>query len=72
MQIEGGFAVYQQSPYGARDVKLTAEKCVVFLIRGKFQVDGRNDYEKGQAHVVENEKTIQLEQGTAVVIISRD
>jgi len=68
--IEGGPAVYQQSPYGTRDVKLPAEKCVVFLIRGKYMVDGRNDYEEGKAHVVENEETIQLQQGAAVVIIT--
>ena len=72
MHIEGVLPVYQQSPYGAREGKLTAEKCVVFLIRGQFKVGGRNDYEKGQAQVVEDEKTIQLEQGAAVVIINLD
>ena len=72
MRIEGGSAVYQQSPSGARDVNLEAEKCIVFLIAGKFKVGGRNDYEKGQAYVVENEKTIQLEQSAAVVIITLD
>ena len=33
-------------------------------------VDGRNNYEEGKAHVVENEETIQLQQGAAVVIIT--
>lgn len=72
MQIEGVLPVYQQRPYGARDGKLTAEKCVVFIIRSQFRVGRRNDYEKGQAHVVEDEKTIQLEQGAVVVIINLD
>jgi hypothetical protein len=66
-----GSAVYRQSPDGATDVNLTAKKSIVFLITGQFKVGEKDDYEKGQAHVVEDEETIQLEQGAAAVIIDQ-
>jgi len=64
-----GSAVYRQSPNGVTDVTLTAEKCIVFPIKGKFRVDGRNDYKQGEAHVVEKEQKIRLEKGAVVIII---
>ena len=66
---EKGSGRYRQSPLGETDVTLTAEKCVIFLIRGKFSVDGKDLSERGVAYVVEKERTMQLKKGAVVVIL---
>ena len=65
-----GSPVYRQSPKGITNVKM-AKKCIVFLIKGKFQVGEKDDYEQGMAHVVEEEDTIQLKEGAVVVTIDQ-
>ena len=47
---------------------MIVEKEVVFLIKGKFKVGGEEYSRVGYAYRVENEKTIQLDKGTLVVI----
>jgi len=66
-----GPASYQQIEKGFRDVTLTAAKCIVFLITGKFKVGGEAVTKGGEGHLVEDEGTIQLQSSTAVVIINQ-
>jgi hypothetical protein len=56
----------------AVDVALTAAKCIVFLIGGKFKVGEKVETVRGQGYIVENEKTIELQRYTIVVIIDQD
>jgi hypothetical protein len=66
-----GSASYQQTEEDTRDVPLTAGKCVIFLITGKFQVGAVEINRAGEGHLVENETTIQLQTYTAVAIINQ-
>jgi hypothetical protein len=55
-----------------KDVPLTAKKCIVFLIGGKFKVGDDTATIRGVGHPVENEEKIQLQTYTIVVIIDQD
>jgi hypothetical protein len=55
-----------------KDVQLTATKCIVFLIGGKFKVGEKEATERGVGHLVEGEERIQLQSYTIVVIIDQD
>jgi hypothetical protein len=50
------------------DLYLTAGKCVIFLITGKFQVGGVEVTRAGERYLVESEPTIQIQTYTAVAI----
>jgi len=67
-----GHAVYQQTQQDIADVHLTATKCIIFLIGGKFKVGEKLVTGLGEGYLVENEKTIQLQTYTVVVIIDQD
>jgi hypothetical protein len=47
-------------------------KCIVFLVYGKFKVGEVEVPQAGIGYLVENEKTIQLQPLTGVVIIRND
>ncbi|KAM3064718.1 hypothetical protein ACMFMG_010638 [Clarireedia jacksonii] len=68
---ESGYGTYQQATTDARDVALTG-KCIVFLIRGTFEVGEENIYGAGLAYLVEDEGSIRLQPYTVVVIIKKD
>jgi hypothetical protein len=67
-----GSARYRATEEYTSDVDLTANKCIIFLITGKFQVGGVEITTAGKGHLVEDETTIQLQVYTAVAIIDQD
>jgi len=67
-----GYAVYQQSEDEIIDVELRSAKCTVFLIGGEFKVGDEDVAGQGEGYLVENEKTIQLQKYTVVVIIDEN
>jgi len=67
-----GHAIYQQTEQDIADVNLTATKCIIFLIGGKFKVGEELVAVRGEGYLVENEKIIQLQRYTVVVIIDQD
>ncbi|KFY28423.1 hypothetical protein V493_02939 [Pseudogymnoascus sp. VKM F-4281 (FW-2241)] len=67
---QSGFATYEQTIEDTREVPLTTPKCIVFLIRGAFKVGEDKIDGDGLGHVVEKEKSLQLLENTAVVIIN--
>lgn len=70
--VDLGPAGWQKTKEGTRDVKLTARKCIIFLITGKFQLGGLEITSAGEGHIVEDETTIRLQEYTAVAIINQD
>ncbi|KAJ8067030.1 hypothetical protein OCU04_004410 [Sclerotinia nivalis] len=68
---ESGYATYEQATIDTRDVALTG-KCIVFLIRGTFEVGEENIHRNGLAYPVEDEGSIRLQQKTVVVIIKKN
>ncbi|OBT92534.2 hypothetical protein VE01_09462 [Pseudogymnoascus verrucosus] len=65
-----GFATSERTEEDTREVRLTTAKCVVFLIKGAFEVGGDRVDGDGLGHSVENEDSLQLLQNTTVVIIN--
>jgi len=63
-----GNATYEQTIDDTREVALGG-KCIVFLIRGSFEVGGCTISRNGLGHPVYDEKGLQLQQHTALVII---
>ena len=55
-----------------KDVSLTAKKCIIFLIRGKFKISEQEETNYRVGHLVENKDKIQLQTYTIVVIINQD
>ena len=47
-------------------------KCMVFLIRGAFEVGGKTISRNGLGHPVDDEKTLWLQRHTAIVIINEN
>ncbi|CAG8980094.1 hypothetical protein HYALB_00012560 [Hymenoscyphus albidus] len=66
---KSGYATYQQTIEETREVGLTG-KCIVFLIRGAFEVGGNTISSNGLGHPVHDEKTLRLQQNTVIVIIN--
>ncbi|KFY82452.1 hypothetical protein V498_08583 [Pseudogymnoascus sp. VKM F-4517 (FW-2822)] len=66
-----GYATYEQTiEDDTREVGLKYPKCMVFLIRGAFEIRGTLIQQDGLGHPVEDEDSLQLLENTAVVIIS--
>lgn len=66
-----GYATYEQTiEDDTRKVDLKYPKCIVFLIRGAFEIRGTLIQQDGLGYLVENEDSLQLMENTAVVIIS--
>jgi hypothetical protein len=68
---ESGYATYEQATTDTRDVALTG-KCIVFLIRGAFEVGEEKIHGNGLAYPIEDESSIRLQQKTVVVIIKKN
>ena len=64
--------IYTHSVKSEKDVPLTAKKCIVFRIGGKFKVGREEATLRGVGHLVENEEKIQLQPYTIVVVINQD
>lgn len=54
------------------EVALTAIRCTVFLIGGRFKAGGEEYSEHGEGYLVEDEETIELQRLTVVVIIDKN
>ena len=55
-----------------KDVLITALICIVFLVRGWFKARNEDLKIQGTGYQIENEKYIQLQENTIVVIIYQD
>lgn len=66
---KSGHATYEQTIDDTREVGL-ATKCIVFLIRGTFEIGSDIVSKNGVGYPVDDEKILRLQRRTAVVIIN--